>query len=125
MSSILSKARALSGVAAIWLALAQVSCTGGCGVADTVSVIDQRDKVYLVYRISGAQDKMEFFEIYRSRPEFDSCGFTQTPAVAKEPYVGSEGLLKKVIWRGNRLEIVYTRKASEAIRPEAARLSKE
>jgi hypothetical protein len=50
-------------------------------------VIDQRDSVYLVYRISGAQDKMAFFEIYRVKPEFDACGSTQTPAVAKEPYL--------------------------------------
>lgn len=125
MSRFVSATLSLTGVAAISLALTQVSCTGRCGVADTVSVIDQRDSVYLVYRISGAQDKVEFFEIYRAKPEFDSCGSTQTPTVAKEPYLGSEGLLKKVIWRGNRLEIVYTQKTSESIRPEEARLNIE
>ena len=125
MSRFVSATRSLSGVAAISLALAQVSCTGRCGVADTVSVIDQRDSVYLVYRISGAQDKTEFFEIYRAKPEFDLCGSTQTPAIAKEPYLGSEGLLKKVIWRRNRLEIVYTQKTSESIRPDQARLNIE
>jgi hypothetical protein len=113
------------GVTAISLALAQISCTGRCDVADTVSIIDQRDSAYLVYRISGAQDKMEFFEIYRAKPDFDSCGSTRTPAIAKEPFQASEGLLKKVIWRGNRLEIVYTQKTSESIRPEQARLNIE
>lgn len=125
MSSILSPRLFLTGVAAISLALAQVSCIGRCGVADTVSVIDQRNGVYLVYRISGAQEKMEFFEIYRAKPEFDSCGSTQTPALAKEPYLSSEGLLRKVIWRRNRLEIVYTRRSSESIRPEEARINIE
>ena len=79
----------------------------------------------MVYRISGAQEKMEFFEIYRAKPEFDSCGSTQTPALAKEPYLSSEGLLRKVIWRRNRLEIVYTRRSSESIRPEEARINIE
>jgi hypothetical protein len=43
--------------------------------------------------------------------------------VAKEPYLPSQGLLKKVEWRENRLQIVYTHNASESIPPDKARLS--
>jgi hypothetical protein len=103
--------------------LGEVSCTSKCGIADTVSVLDERDGTYLVYRVSGVQDKVQFFEAYQGRPEFDSCGSTETPVVAKEPYLPSQGLLKKVRWRGNRLQIVYTADASESIRPDKARLS--
>ena len=79
--------------------------------------------MYLVYRVSGGQDKVEFFEVYNARPEFDSCGRTVTPVVAKEPYLRSQGLLKNVEWRNNRLQIVYTHNALESIQPDKARLS--
>ncbi len=110
-------------MACLGLAAAEVSCTSQCGVSDAVSVLDEREGTYLVYRVSGAQDKIEFFEVYTTRPEFDSCGSTKTPVVAKEPYLPSQGLLKKVEWRENRLQIVYTHNTSESIRPDKARLS--
>jgi len=110
-------------VLALVCLVAEVSCTSKCGVSDTVSVLDERDGIYLVYRVSGTQDKMEFFEAYQGKPEFDSCGCTKTPLVAKEPYLRSQGLLKKVEWRENRLQIVYTSNASESIRPDDASLS--
>jgi hypothetical protein len=113
----------LAVVAIVGLALLEVACGTNCGVADTVSVLDSRDGNFLVYRVSGAQDKIEFFEAYRSKPKFDACGSTTTPVTAKEPYLRSEGLLKKVEVHGDRLEIVYTRNASESIQPTQARLS--
>ena len=66
---------------------------------------------------------MEFFEAYQVKPEFDSCGSTEVPVLAKEPYLPSQGLLKKVEWCENRLQIVYTPNASESIRPDRARLT--
>jgi hypothetical protein len=105
------------------LGLVGVSCTSNCGVSDAVTILDEREGNYLVYRVSGAQDKIEFFEVYKTRPEFDSCGSAKTPVVAKEAYLPSQGLLKKVEWRQNRLLIVYTQNASESIRPDKARLS--
>jgi hypothetical protein len=113
----------LSVLAIVCLGLTEGSCGSKCGVSDTVSVLDKRNGIYLVYRVSGAQDKMEFFEVYNARPEFDSCGSTGTPVVAKEPYLRSQGRLKKVEWRENRLQIVYTNNALESIRPDKARLS--
>ena len=53
----------------------------------------------------------------------DACGSTTTPAIAKASYLRSEGLLKKVEVRDNRLDIVYTHNASESIEPAQARLS--
>jgi hypothetical protein len=105
------------------LAFAAVSCDTKCGVADDVTVLDARDGVYLVYRVSGAHDKAEFFEVYQSKPAFDSCGSTETPAIARELYERSQGFLRKVELHGNRLEIVYTHNPAESIEPSKARLS--
>jgi hypothetical protein len=109
--------------AIVCLGMLQISCSTNCGVADTVSIVDSRDGNFLVYRVSGLQDKMEFFEVYRSAPKFDSCGAATTPAIAKEAYLRSEGMLKKVELHGDQLAIAYTQKASESIKPEQARLS--
>jgi hypothetical protein len=123
MSKTAVRSPCLLALAVVGLASAEASCDAKCGASDSVAVLDTRDGVYLVYRVSGAQDKMEFFEAYRSKPEFDSCGSTQTPVIASEPYQRSQGLLRKLEWHGNRLEIVHTHHASESIEPSQARLS--
>jgi hypothetical protein len=114
---------ALSAVAIVGLALTGVSCGENCFVADNVSILDSRDGIFLVYRVSGFQDKMRFFEIFRGKPTFDVCGSTNTPAIAMEPYLPEQGLLKKVEVHGDQLGIVYTQKASDSIKPEQARVS--
>jgi len=108
----------------VGLALIGASCSPNCGVADTVVVLDSRGADLLVYRVSGSHEKVEIFEVYRGKPKFDACGLTATSAIAKEPYLRSEGLLKKVEIHGDRLEIIYTHNASESIKPEQARLSR-
>jgi len=107
----------------VGLMLAAVSCGPRCGSSDSVALLDVQNGNYLVYRVSGAQDKMEFFELYRRKPEFDSCGSTQTPVIATVPYQRSQGLLKKVELREDRLEIVYTSNVSESVEPTKVHLS--
>jgi hypothetical protein len=109
--------------AVVGLASAKVSCDSGCLIADQANVLDTRDGLYLVYRVTGFQDKAEFFEAYQGKPEFDSCGSTRKPALATAFYERKEGLLKKVELHGNRLEIIYTHDVSESIEPSKARLS--
>lgn len=105
------------------LALAATSCGGpDCASSDTVTVLDEWNGVSLVYRVTGMQDKMEFFEVYRGKPQFDTCGSARTPAIATEPYQRSQGLLKKLDFRDGRLEIVYTSDPSQSIKPGDARL---
>jgi hypothetical protein len=110
-------------LAIVSLAFAEVSCGGECGTSDSVTILDTRDGDYLVYRVSGAQDKVEFFEVYQGEPKFDSCGSTRTPVLATEPYQRSHGFLKKLELHANRLEIVYTANVLESIEPSKARLS--
>ena len=97
------------------------ACGPKCGVADQASIVDEKDGAFLVHRVTGFQEKLEFFELYREKPRFDLCGKTKTSPVAQEPYERSEGLLKGVQVRGNALQIVLTSKRSEAIDPGKAR----
>jgi len=122
MFSATSRPLSLPVLLLLCLTLAEVRCASRCGVQDAVSILDERPGLYLVYRVSGAHDKMEFFEIYQAKPDFDACGSTTTPAAAKEPYLRSQGLLKKVEWRDKRLRIIYTSNPAESVRPDQARL---
>lgn len=113
----------LNVFALLCLWVTQIGCATRCGVSDTVSVLDARNGIYLVYRVSGTQEKQEFFEIYTSEPKFDSCGFSKRPPIAQEPYLRSNGLLRGIEFRDSRLSIFYTRDASNSIQPAAVRFS--
>ncbi len=112
---------------AVWtvlgLALALISCDTKCGVADSVSILDQRNGLFLVYRVTGTHDKLEIFELYRGRPEFDSCGASVSQPISSEPYSKADGLLKQVKLSDDRLTLVYTTHLSESVEPQQARLS--
>ena len=65
------------------LCLIQASCFDskeqkGCLTSDSVAIIDilpvNRQKYYLVYRVSGWHDKIESFELYNTQPIFNICG---------------------------------------------------
>ena len=110
-------------LAVVSLASAEASCGRGCIIIDQAYLLDTRDGLYLVYRVTGFQDKVEFFEVYQGKPEFDSCGSTESSAMTTAFYERNLGLLKKVELHGNRLEIIYTHDPSESIDPRKARLS--
>lgn len=99
-------------------------CSRTCSVADTATVVDSQDHWHLAHRVSGSQDKMQFFELYESRPTFDECGMSPIQPTAKEPVEAGEGWLKAVRRRGTRLEIIYTRNEAEAPEPARARLER-
>src|SRR5262249_43333971 len=109
-------------LAVVGLASVEVSCDRGCPIKDQASVLDSRDGLYLVYRVTGFQVRVEFFVLYRSKPGVDASGMPGTPAVASALYVRDEGLLKRVELHDNQLEVIYTRDASESIEPRKARL---
>jgi len=110
-------------LAVVTLASAEASCGRGCLIIDQAYLLDTRDDLYLVYRVTGFQDKVEFFEVYRGKPAFDSCGSTESSPIATAFYERNAGLLKKVELHDNRLEIIYTHDPSESIEPRKARLS--
>jgi hypothetical protein len=90
-----------------------------------VRVVDEQSSVTLVYRVSGFQEKAEFFEVYSGSAKFDRCGLTTAPLVDKVEYDRGEGKLKAVVLQGKRLKVLYTDQASAAMEPEHARLTHE
>ncbi len=77
------------------IALAQASCGTKCGIADSVTVLDVHGGIFLVYRVSGVQKKIEFFEAYRGQPNFDSCGFIPSAYNRARTLSAFAGLLEK------------------------------
>jgi hypothetical protein len=107
----------------VWsLSAADVSCSESCGTMDSVALLDEYHGMFLVYRVSGLQDKMEFFEIYKGKPAFDVCGSARMSAIATEPYERSRGFLKGLEFRDGHLNIIYTHRRSASIKPADARL---
>lgn len=100
----------------------QFACTPKCASVDTVAILDQKESAVLVYRISGSHDKVEFFELYQAKPQFDSCGSSKVDPVAKEPILPEEGLIKRVVVDGKQLKIEYTKDPRQSIKPESARI---
>jgi hypothetical protein len=128
MSSIRFRRRASLLLAALVLLAASglvlQGCQRRCGVADTVSVLDSQADWHLIYRVSGAQDKMQFFELYKGKPAFDDCGAPAAQPASKQPIDTEEGWLKAVRLRGTQLEIIYTRNKGESIEPALAKLER-
>jgi hypothetical protein len=100
-----------------------VGCRSDCSSPDTFTVVDSKSAGTLVYRVSGFQEKLEFFELYSGNASFDHCGRTSATLLDKVEYDRSEGKLKAIVLHGKRLSVVHTNKGSEAIAPEHARLT--
>jgi hypothetical protein len=105
------------------MALSAVGCKARCDAVETVEIVDNRDGVFLVLRITGIHDKALFFEAYRTRPEFDVCGKPNALPFADAYFDDSQGLLRSVRVHGDDLSVVYTSKPAEAVSPQHARLS--
>ncbi|HKP60878.1 MAG TPA: hypothetical protein VJV78_29315 [Polyangiales bacterium] len=121
MFEVSSRSTALA-LAAVGCGVLFGACQPKCLTADTVSVVDSKRDVFLVYRVTGLQEKVGFFEAYRGKPTFDQCGKSSAKYLDMQPYEPSEGLLKAVELSGDHLKVVYTPDRSEARQPDAARL---
>jgi hypothetical protein len=90
-----------------------------CGVADSVAVIDQTTvagkPLWLVHRITGFQDKVEFIEVYAQAPAFDSCGHTQQVALSADAYDPSQGSARALTISDGKVILVYTRSPGEGV----------
>ena len=111
-------------LAALLLLSTYAQCETNCLVADTTTIVDSEKNIFLVYRVAGLQDKIEFFEIYDHKPEFDSCGKSVRPPLASEPIENSKGFLKQVIWKNRTIQIVYTTAKATAVSPKHIKLKK-
>jgi hypothetical protein len=109
--------------------LAACSAEPECPVPDRVETVHELraggTPLFLVYRVSGAHDKVEFYELYAAPPQFDRCGHAADKPLAQEVIDRDQGRIKDVIVRGTALEIRYTRQAAEGVEPPKAKLSRE
>jgi len=106
--------------------------THPCLIAAHVEVVDELHEadqtLYLVYRVTGWTDKMEFYELYATLPGFDVCGDSKDKWLDKFEIDRDEGrMIKDVLVRntkrhGTRLEIRYTRQPDEGVEPTQAKL---
>jgi hypothetical protein len=100
-----------------------------CGVADSVAVIDQATvagrPLWLVHRITGFQDKVEFVEVYVQAPVFDSCGHTRQLALSADTYDPSQGSVRGLALKDGKAALVYTRSPGEGANLSKLRLPRD
>ncbi len=90
-----------------------------------VEIIDHVNDMYLVYTISGFQEKVVSFGIYRSEPKFDITGRTESIPFSTVIWDPDSGYIKSVVLRGNELKIVYTNNESESVAHSTVKLTIE
>jgi len=126
--------RLILGAAVVAAVLAAVGSalwfTGspGCGFpGDSVTVIDQATvagrPLWLVHRVSGFQDKVEFVELYAAAPVFDACSSAAKPEpLSTDAYDPAQGFAHRLLLHGDRIQIRYTKNELEAVAPAGLRL---
>jgi hypothetical protein len=100
-----------------------------CGIADSVAIIDQATVAgrpwWLVHRITGFHDKVEFVEVYAAAPVFDSCGHSPLAPVSVDTYDPSQGGVRSLSIREGKVTLVYTRNPAEAAEISKLRIPRD
>lgn len=100
-----------------------------CGTADSVAIIDQATvagrPLWLVLRVTGFHDKVEFVEVYAAAPVFDSCGHSPLAPVSVEPYDPSQGGVRSLSIQDGKATLVYTRSPAEATELSKLRIPRD
>lgn len=97
--------------------------------SDSVFIEETMQTYYLYTRVTGWQDKVTFFELYDSKPEFDECekpnirpvysiDFNDYPV---KQYVKSIIIQPKQV---EKLRIIYTKNKLESMNINALRFTK-
>lgn len=98
------------------------SSNSDCFIADSVRIVSKAKKdgsgYFLVARTSGFSDKVTFFELYDTKPEFDSCGKTGSKMLDMKVIDDQSGFIKKVKVKNGKLEIEYTNDEEKSVPPE-------
>lgn len=89
-----------------------------CFVAEHVAIIDHATvegrPLWLVHRITGWHDKVEFVEIYAGAPAFDSCGRASLQPLSVDALDEAQGKVRTLAIRDDKVVLEYTRNAAEA-----------
>ena len=106
--------RCLATLATLGLALAITGCAKEpeCLIADSLVKIESevldKHQLQLFLRTSGFQDKVQFYEIYKTTPHFDSCGQSDTEIISQvfiDLELGNPNILAI---NNKKLSLVYT-----------------
>ena len=72
-----------------------------CFVADFIKLVDSvkiKDSDYYIYlKVSGFHDKVAFYQLYKGKPEFNSCGEPSHWAISNDDIDTSRGIVSKVV----------------------------
>ena len=88
----------LLGICGLFVAGRLGAFDGYCMIADHVEVADElrtdEQTLYLVYRVTGFADKVEFYELYAAPPSFDACGQSKDVPLAQDAvFFPTEGMM--------------------------------
>ena len=85
--------------------------TPDCFISDQVTLLDERkikgDQYFLVLRITGWHDKVEFLELYDKKPEFDDCNQSKTEPIDAHDLALENQFVSKVRVKDKKLQITY------------------
>jgi hypothetical protein len=87
------------------------STTPGCFVSDEVTLLDERrinsERYYLVLRVTGWQDKVEFLELYDKQPEFGDCNRSKFAPIDAQDLALNNQYVSEVVLKNRKLQIIY------------------
>jgi len=107
---------------AIGLLSWQSPAGAACAIADQSQILDESAGLYLAYSVTGFQDKVEIYSLYRRKPTFDECGSANEEPASSAVYDPSQGFLRGLRISDGSLDIVYTRSAAQAVDHAKVRL---
>lgn len=83
-----------------------------CFVADSIKELKlsqlNEENYFLFLRTSGFSEKEHFFELFRVKPEFDSCGQTTSKLIFQTHVDDTEGFPITLIISDDKMEVVYS-----------------
>lgn len=85
----------------------------GCFVAETVTPVEKITisgmDHFLYLRSSGFNEKENFYELYKNKPEFDDCGKASLTPLSEVHIDSSKGMIVRVVIDEHKLTIVYSK----------------
>ena len=90
-----------------------------CFIADSLTplkTVKIKGTVYFIYlRISGFQDKVASYELYKDKPVFDVCGQSSIEAIYGDSVDPALGIVTKLVVMNDKLIIIYSKESSRII----------
>jgi len=90
-----------------------------CFIADSLTplkTVKIEGTDYFIYlRISGFQEKIAYYELYKDKPVFDVCGQSSIEAIYGDSVDPALGTVSKLMVMNDKLIIIYSKDRSSII----------